>query len=84
MGTVNMYACLPSTQPGSITNMLGVSPTVSERKGNKKKRALTVLTQGILLISATGNEPLELQLTLSMFLPKDTSIQSRQGSMGTH
>lgn len=83
MGTVNMSACLPSTQPGSITNMLGVSPTVSERKGNKK-RALTVLTQGILLISAAGNEPLELQLTLSMFLPKDTSIQSRQGSMGTH
>lgn len=83
MGTVNMSACLPSTQLGSITNMLGVSPTVSERKGNKK-RALTVLTQGILLISAAGNEPLELQLTLSMFLPKDTSIQSRQGSMGTH
>lgn len=83
MGTVNMSACLPSTQPGSITNMLGVSPTVSERKGNKK-RALTVLTQGILLISAAGNEPLELQLTLSMFLPKDTSIQSRQGSLGTH
>lgn len=83
MGTVNMYACLPSTQPGSVTNMLGVSPTVSERKGNKK-RELTVLTQGILLISAAGNEPLELQLTLSMFLPKDTSIQSRQGSMGTH
>lgn len=28
-------------------------------------------------LSAAGREPLELQLTLSMFLPKETSIESR-------